>query len=84
MGGAGGGAPIDDPTTSRRGLAPLGGVLKRRQLANAAAYAEDEPHVTDSALESLFEALYANGGAAAAAAAALLSSSTSARGHVAP
>jgi hypothetical protein len=53
-------APIDDdPTTSRRGLAPLGGMLKRRRLANAAAYAEDEPHVTDSALDSLFEALYA-------------------------
>jgi hypothetical protein len=39
LGGAGGGAPIDDPTTSRRRLAPLGGMLKRRQLANAAAYA---------------------------------------------
>jgi hypothetical protein len=37
--------------------------------------------VTDSELDSLFEALYANGGAAAAAAAALLSSPTSARGH---
>ena len=59
LGGAGGGALLDDPTTSSRGLAPLGGLLKRRRLANAAAYAEDEPHVTDSALDSLFEALYA-------------------------
>ena len=60
---------------SRRSAACSSVANSRRQLANAAAYAEDEPHVTDSALDSLFEALYANGGAAAAAA-ALLSSPT--------